>query len=229
MVEDELVKLLPLNRSCSNERPRCNWRAIRKFPLRTLDALHVATCDLNKCETLSTTDNRMRAACEQFAIALNAGLNKRPSSITLEFIMPDEMIPNHTAATQRRRLSQRRKDFQNQRRGRNQELVPRLLDVRHHFPRAAGCARRPEAVATPHSLRDADLSLFPGRKHIEVRQDLRRHLAVITIRTAKRSFTRRSSTWRSPGRCANGWSTARAISARSKAIHRRPCVIPRPA
>jgi hypothetical protein len=35
-----------------------------------LDALHVATCDLHHSGTMSATDGRIRAACEQFAIAL---------------------------------------------------------------------------------------------------------------------------------------------------------------
>jgi hypothetical protein len=35
-----------------------------------LDALHVATCDLHHSGTMSATDGRIRAACQQFAIAL---------------------------------------------------------------------------------------------------------------------------------------------------------------
>jgi predicted nucleic acid-binding protein len=70
MVEDELVKLFPLNRAVLERAIGMQSACHPKIPLRTLDALHVATCDLNKCGTLSTTDNRMRSACEQFAIAL---------------------------------------------------------------------------------------------------------------------------------------------------------------
>ena len=70
MVEDELVRLFPLNRVVLERATAMQLACHPKIPLRTLDALHVATCDLNKCGTLSTTDNRMRAACEQFAIAL---------------------------------------------------------------------------------------------------------------------------------------------------------------
>jgi predicted nucleic acid-binding protein len=54
-----------LNRASAIQRA-CHPR----IPLRTLDAFHVATCDLHHSGTLSTTDARMRAACEQFAIAL---------------------------------------------------------------------------------------------------------------------------------------------------------------
>ena len=45
------------------------------------------------------------------------------------------------------------------------EIVPRLLDVGDHFARVAGCARRAEAVAAPHPLRDARSLLFPERQH----------------------------------------------------------------
>lgn len=70
MVEDELLKLFPLNRVVLERATAMQLACHPKIPLRTLDALHVATCDLNKCGTLSTTDNRMRAACGQFAITL---------------------------------------------------------------------------------------------------------------------------------------------------------------
>ncbi|MBI4661361.1 MAG: hypothetical protein HY735_21265 [Verrucomicrobia bacterium] len=38
--------------------------------MRTLDVLHLATCDLHTGDSLATTDVRLRAACEQFAITL---------------------------------------------------------------------------------------------------------------------------------------------------------------
>lgn len=70
MVDDELIVLRPLNRKVI-ERARAMQVACHPgVPLRTLDALHVATCDLHHLGTLATTDRRMRAACEQFAIAL---------------------------------------------------------------------------------------------------------------------------------------------------------------
>src|SRR5882762_11337499 len=34
-------------------------------------------------------------------------------------------------------------------------IISRLLDVGHHFSRAAGCARRTQAIAAENSLRDA--------------------------------------------------------------------------
>lgn len=70
MIENRLIKLLPLNRGVLERAGAMQLACHPRIPLRTLDALHVATCDLNQCGTLSTTDARMRAACEQFAIAL---------------------------------------------------------------------------------------------------------------------------------------------------------------
>ena len=70
MVEDELIKLYPLNRVVLDRASAMQLACHPKIPLRTLDALHVATCDLHRNGTLSTTDARMRAACEQFAIEL---------------------------------------------------------------------------------------------------------------------------------------------------------------
>ena len=70
MVEGELIKLFPLNRVVLERATSMQLACHPKIPLRTLDALHVATCDLNNSGTLSTTDNRMRAACQQFAIGL---------------------------------------------------------------------------------------------------------------------------------------------------------------
>ena len=70
MVDEELIMLRPLNRMVI-ERARMMQAACHpRIPLRTLDALHVATCDLHHFGTLATTDRRIRAACEQFAIAL---------------------------------------------------------------------------------------------------------------------------------------------------------------
>ena len=70
MIEDELIVLHPLNRKVI-ERARAMQIACHPdVPLRTLDALHIATCDLHQIGMLATTDRRMRAACEQFAIAL---------------------------------------------------------------------------------------------------------------------------------------------------------------
>ena len=70
MLESDIIRLLPLNRTVLNRAGAMQLACHPHIPLRTLDALHVATCDLNRCGTLSTTDARMRAACSQFAIAL---------------------------------------------------------------------------------------------------------------------------------------------------------------
>ena len=70
MIEDELLKLHPLNRSVLERASAIQLACHPKIPLRTLDALHVATCDLHRSGALATTDGRMRSACQQFAITL---------------------------------------------------------------------------------------------------------------------------------------------------------------
>ncbi len=70
MVDDELIMVRPLNRKVIDRARAIQLACHPRVPLRTLDALHVATCDLHHLGTLATTDRRMRAACEQFAIAL---------------------------------------------------------------------------------------------------------------------------------------------------------------
>jgi predicted nucleic acid-binding protein len=70
MIEDELIKLHTLNRSVLERASAIQLACHPKIPLRTLDALHVATCDLHRIGTLATTDGRMRLASQQFAITL---------------------------------------------------------------------------------------------------------------------------------------------------------------
>jgi predicted nucleic acid-binding protein len=70
MIENEYVLLLPLNRVMLERARAIQLACHPRVPLRTLDALHVATCDLHHDGTMSATDRRIRAACEQFAIAL---------------------------------------------------------------------------------------------------------------------------------------------------------------
>jgi predicted nucleic acid-binding protein len=70
MIEDDILRLLPLNRRVLERAGAIQTACHPRVPLRTLDALHVATCDLHKCDLMATTDNRMRAACEQFAVGL---------------------------------------------------------------------------------------------------------------------------------------------------------------
>jgi predicted nucleic acid-binding protein len=70
MLESQTIKLHSLNRAVLERAGAIQIACHPHIPLRTLDALHVATCDLHRSGTLATTDGRMRAACQQFAIAL---------------------------------------------------------------------------------------------------------------------------------------------------------------
>jgi predicted nucleic acid-binding protein len=70
MTEEDVVRLYPLNRVVLERASALQLACHPRVPLRTLDALHVATCDLHRAEAMSTTDARMRAACEHFAIPL---------------------------------------------------------------------------------------------------------------------------------------------------------------
>jgi predicted nucleic acid-binding protein len=81
MTDEELIRLLPLNRTVLERAGAIQMACHPRIPLRTLDALHVASCDLYRCGALSTTDARMRAACEQLAIAL---LPARAADITIQ-------------------------------------------------------------------------------------------------------------------------------------------------
>ena len=70
MVDEELVVTYPLNLRVLDRARAIQLACHPRVPLRTLDALHVATCDLHQNGTLATTDRRMRAACAQLGIAL---------------------------------------------------------------------------------------------------------------------------------------------------------------
>jgi predicted nucleic acid-binding protein len=70
MIGSELLKLHALNRAVLDRAVAIQAACHPKIPLRTLDALHVATCELHRGEKLATTDGRMRAACRHFAITL---------------------------------------------------------------------------------------------------------------------------------------------------------------
>lgn len=78
MVDSELILLHALNRKVIERARAIQLACHPSIPLRTLDALHVATCDLHHGETLATTDRRMRAACAQLGIAL---LPRNPEDI----------------------------------------------------------------------------------------------------------------------------------------------------
>lgn len=80
MVEDELILLRPLNRKVLERASAIQLACHPRVPLRTLDALHVATCDLHHGGALATTDRRMRAAGAQLGIAL---LPANPEDVTV--------------------------------------------------------------------------------------------------------------------------------------------------
>lgn len=70
MVDDELIVLHPLNRKVIERARAIQLACHPRIPLRTLDTLHVATCDLHHGGLLATIDRRMRATCAQLGIAL---------------------------------------------------------------------------------------------------------------------------------------------------------------
>ncbi len=70
MVEEEMLRLLALNRAVLERASEIQLACHPAIPLRTLDALHVATCELHRSGRMCATDGRLRAACEHFAIAL---------------------------------------------------------------------------------------------------------------------------------------------------------------
>jgi len=70
LVQDEILRLYPLNSRTLSRAAAILEACHPRITLRTLDALHVATCDLHKCETLCATDGRMRSAGAQFAMKL---------------------------------------------------------------------------------------------------------------------------------------------------------------
>lgn len=70
MIENELILLLTLNRTVLDRARAIQLACHPQVPLRTLDALHVATCDLHKSDKMSATDGCIRAACKQLGITL---------------------------------------------------------------------------------------------------------------------------------------------------------------
>lgn len=68
MVKDDVIRALPLNRQTVERATAIQLACHPRIPLRTLDALHIATCDLHRSNTLATTDQRMRDARQQLAI-----------------------------------------------------------------------------------------------------------------------------------------------------------------
>ncbi|PAW86702.1 MAG: hypothetical protein B9S33_07620 [Pedosphaera sp. Tous-C6FEB] len=79
MVEDEALVLLPLNRAVLQRAANIIQACHPRVPLRTLDAIHVATCDLHNCAPLCATDNRLRAAAQHLGLQL---FPERPEDVT---------------------------------------------------------------------------------------------------------------------------------------------------
>lgn len=70
LIRDEVLRLFPMDSRTFRRATAILQACHPTVPLRTLDALHVATCDLHQCEILCATDNRMRAAGAQLALKL---------------------------------------------------------------------------------------------------------------------------------------------------------------
>ena len=170
MIEDELLKLYPLNRSVLERASAIQLACHPKIPLRTLDALHVATCDLHRSGTLATTDSRMRSACEQFAIALlpekTEARECRPLRIYQSCQTKLNPTPPQTAGPDRRRLH---------RRARRSPMINVADEIKNSFldysmsviiSRALPDVRdglKPSQRRILYAMHE--LSLFPGRKH----------------------------------------------------------------
>jgi len=70
MVGEDILHLLPLDARVLQRAAAILQACHPKIALRTLDALHVATCGLHGCEALCATDGRMRDAGAQMAMSL---------------------------------------------------------------------------------------------------------------------------------------------------------------
>lgn len=70
LMRDEVLRLFPLDTRVLERAAAILQACHPKVALRSLDALHLATCDLHRCESLCATDRRMRSACAQLAIKL---------------------------------------------------------------------------------------------------------------------------------------------------------------
>ena len=68
MIADEIFKLCNLNHQTLRKAMHIVQACHPKAPLRALDALHVATCDLAQDFPLCTTDARMHAAARAMLI-----------------------------------------------------------------------------------------------------------------------------------------------------------------
>lgn len=70
LVQNDVLRLYPMNSRTLTRAAAIMEACHPRVALRTLDALHVATCDLYQCETLCATDSRMRSAGAQLALKL---------------------------------------------------------------------------------------------------------------------------------------------------------------
>jgi predicted nucleic acid-binding protein len=70
LLRDDILRLLPLETRTMRRAAAILQACHPKIALRTLDALHVAACDLQQCEALCATDLRMRSAATQLAMRL---------------------------------------------------------------------------------------------------------------------------------------------------------------
>lgn len=82
MIEREMIVLRPLNPAVLERARSIQVACHPQVPLRALDALHVATCDLHQGGYMCATDRRIRAACGQLGIALLPGKIEDITSIT---------------------------------------------------------------------------------------------------------------------------------------------------
>jgi len=123
---------------------------------------------------------------------------------------------------------ERRARFRDAHRGGTEGQLSDLRHERDRQPRAARCARRPEALATAHPRGDERPEPHAGRRPREVRQNLRRHQRQLPSPRRERDLSHPGRMARS-GTCVTRWWTSRATSARSPACPRRPCGTPRPA
>jgi predicted nucleic acid-binding protein len=70
LVEDEVLRLFPLDTRTLRRSAAILSACHPKVALRSLDALHVATCDIHRCDILCATDQRMRSAAAQLGMQL---------------------------------------------------------------------------------------------------------------------------------------------------------------
>lgn len=70
LVQSEILRLFPMSSATLSRAAAILEACHPRIALRTLDALHVATCEIHQCDTLCATDTRMRSAGAQLAIKL---------------------------------------------------------------------------------------------------------------------------------------------------------------